>query len=212
MHTIYVYVLETLADWELGNITAELNSKRFFKKEAPQITVKTVSLSTEPIHTMGGMTILPDCTVDEVVVSKENMLILPGADTWSNPIHQDILSKAKEFLQVDASVCAICGATVALANIGLLDERPHTSNGNGFLEMFCPAYKGQKFYMDEPSVADGNLITASCTGSLLFAKNILTRLDVFSPDTMSAWYDYFSTGKASSFFALMQSVSPSPQS
>ncbi len=33
MSTIYVYVMDTLADWELGYVTAELNSGRFFKKE-----------------------------------------------------------------------------------------------------------------------------------------------------------------------------------
>lgn len=32
MFTVYIYTLDTLADWELGYITAELNSKRFFKK------------------------------------------------------------------------------------------------------------------------------------------------------------------------------------
>ena len=28
MITVYVYILDTLADWELGYVTAELNSKR----------------------------------------------------------------------------------------------------------------------------------------------------------------------------------------
>ena len=30
MFTVYIYVLDTLADWELGYVTAELNSGRFF--------------------------------------------------------------------------------------------------------------------------------------------------------------------------------------
>ena len=34
MFTIYVYVLDTLADWELGYVTAELNSGRFFRRAA----------------------------------------------------------------------------------------------------------------------------------------------------------------------------------
>ena len=38
MFKIYVYVFDTLADWELGYITAELNSCRFFKKEAPRVS------------------------------------------------------------------------------------------------------------------------------------------------------------------------------
>ena len=54
-----------------------------------------------------------------------------------DPKHGAIIKKATELLSVGATVCAICGATVALARAGLLDQRPHTSNGAGFLEMFC---------------------------------------------------------------------------
>ncbi len=71
------------------------------------------------------------------------MLLLPGAHTWNEPKHGAIIEKAREFLSFDATACAICGATAALANFGLLDKRHHTSNGPGFLEMFSPNYKGQ---------------------------------------------------------------------
>ncbi len=206
MFTVYVYVLETLADWELGYITSELHSERFFKKDAERVSLKTVSYSKEPIHTMGGLTVIPDCLTDDIVVSETSVLLLPGADTWNDPRHGAILKKAGEFLSIGATVGAICGATTALANYGLLDNRRHTSNGQGFLEMFCPAYKGQNFYVDEPSVADNNLITANPTASLLWAKQILERLDVFQANTLEFWYEYFSTGKAESFFALMQTL------
>lgn len=206
MVTIYVYVLDTLADWELGYITSELNSGRFFKKGAPRVSLKTVSDSKEPIHTMGGLTIVPDCLIDDIVVSETNVLLLPGADTWNDPKHGAVIKKASEFLSTGAAVCAICGAVAALANFGLLDNRPHTSNGPGFLEMVCPGYKGQRFYIDAPSVADNNLITAGCTGALLWAKHIIERLGVFGSNTLESWYAYFSTGKPEHFFALMQSL------
>ncbi len=208
MFTIYVYVLETLADWELGYVTSELHSGRFFKKDAERVSLKTVSYSKEPIHTMGGLTVIPDCLIDAVVVSETSVLLLPGADTWNDPKHGAIIKKASEFLSIGATVGAICGATTALANLGLLDNRRHTSNGRGFLEMFSPTYKGQSFYIDEPSVADNNLITANPTGSLLWAKQIIERLGVFQSDTLEFWYEYFSTGKAESFFALMQTLPP----
>ena len=70
MFTIYVYVLETLADWELSYVTSELHSGRFFKKDAECVSLKTVSYSKEPIHTMGGLTVIPDCLIDDVVVSE----------------------------------------------------------------------------------------------------------------------------------------------
>lgn len=206
MFTIYVYVQDTLADWEIGYVTSELNSGRFFKEGAPRISLKTVSDSKEPIHTMGGLTIIPDCLIEDMIVSETSVLLLPGANTWSDPNRKAILKKASEFLSFGATVCAICGATAALANFGLLDTRPHTSNGPGFLEMVSPSYKGQAFYIDKLSVTDNNLITANCTGALLWAKQIIEHLSVFQADTLDAWYEYFSTGDSKHFFALMQTL------
>ena len=206
MITIYIYLLSTLADWEIAPVSAELNSKRFFKSDAPQVVVKTVSISKEPVKTMGGLTIVPDCTIDEIELSEKTVLLLPGADTWAEAQNAQIIQKASALLSKGGTVCAICGATVALANAGILNERPHTSNGAGFLEMFCPSYKGQNFYIDQPAVMDGNLITGSATGSLMWAKLIIEKLGVFKPETLEAWYAYFSTGKPEHFFVLMQSV------
>lgn len=206
MFTVYVYVLDTLADWEIGHVMSELNSGRFFKKGAPRVLLQTVGYSKEPIHTMGGLTIVPDCSLDDIVVSETSMLLLPGANTWNDPKHGAVIEKASEFLSSGAAVCAICGATTALASFGLLDGRPHTSNGPGFLDMLSPEYKGQSFYIDKPSVADHNLITAGSTGALLWAKQIIEYLDVFQPDTLEAWYNYFNTGEPQYFFALMQTL------
>ena len=206
MFTVYVYVLDTLADWELGYAAAELHSGRFFRKGAPEVSVKTVGVSKEPVKTMGGLTVIPDCVIDDIAVDEGSVLLLPGANTWDNPEHGAIIEKAGELLSAGVAVCAICGATAALANAGLLDQRLHTSNGAGYLEMVSPSYKGQSFYVDEPSVAEHNLITAGSTGALLWAKQIIERLNVFQPDTLDAWYAYFSTGEAQHFFALMQTL------
>ena len=206
MITVYVYILDTLADWEMGYAAAELNSKRFFKKDAPNISVKTVGISKEPVKTMGGLTIIPDCAISDIAMNEESVLLLPGANTWGDPIHGAIIDKASHLLSAGGTVCAICGATAALANVGLLDQRLHTSNGMGYLEMVSPCYKGQQYYVDKPSVADQNLITASSTGALLWANQIIERLEVFQTDTLEAWYNYFSSGKEQHFFALMQTL------
>ena len=87
-------------------------------------------------------------------------------------------------------MAAICGATLALASAGLLDERPHTSNGPGFLEMFCPSYRGTNHYVDEPAVSDGKLITAAGTAPLEWAREILDVLGVFTCEKLEAWYSY----------------------
>lgn len=211
MKTIYIYVLDTLADWELGYVTAELNSRRFFKADAPEVRIKTVSHLNQPIYTIGGLEITPDCLVKETELNENSVLLLPGADTWNQSEHLGILDVAREILSSGGTVGAICGATVAIANIGLLNETPHTSNGEGFLDMFCPSYRGQKFYLDQPSVSSNNIITADSTGSLMWTKQIIEKLNVFEQDTLEAWFNYFSTGKANHFFELIQTLPSSNQ-
>lgn len=204
MYNVYLYLPDALADWEIGHLTAELHSKRFFRTGAPRVEVRTIALTAEPVRTMGGLSILPDGTMNELTLDSRTVLLLPGAGNKASC--GAATEAAARLLDCGGTVCAICSATVALANAGLLDRRPHTSNGVGFLEAFCPAYKGQSLYVDAPSVSDGGLITAGAAGALLWTKQILERLDVFRPDTLSAWYDYFATGVARHFFALMQSL------
>ena len=79
MLSIYLYALDTMADWETGHIMAELGSKRFFKDGAPELSVKVCALSKEPVKTMGGLTITPDCALDEIAMDNNSVLLLPGA-------------------------------------------------------------------------------------------------------------------------------------
>lgn len=206
MSVIYIYVLDTLADWEIGHVISELNSGRFFKKGAEKVSIQYIGCSKQSITTMGGLTIVPDCEVEDIVLSEKSVLLLPGADTWNDPAHVAIIDKAKQLLGIGATVCAICGATTALARAGVLDNRRHTSNGAGFLDMFAPEYHGQSCYVDCLSIADKNLITAGAAGDLLWAKHIIERMNVFEKDALDAWYDYFCTGEAQYFFKLMQAV------
>ncbi len=64
-----------------------------------------------------------------------------------------------------------------------LDSRKHTSNNLEYIKMFCPNYKGEKFYEMRPAVSGENLVTASEVALLEFAMEVLKKLDVFAPDT-----------------------------
>jgi len=204
--TAYVYVQDTWSDWEAAYAIAELNTGRFFKKKGERLPVKTVGLTKDPITTAGGVKIVPDATVEAVTVDSSAVLILVGGETWNDPRHQPVVAKAKDLLEAHANVAAICGATGALAEAGLFDHRPHTSNGIEYLKMVAPHYKGHAHHTADRAVSDGNLITASSAGALQFARFILQRLGVFSDKALEAWYDYFNTGEARHFFALMSAV------
>mgnify|MGYP001048789694 CR=1 FL=1 len=202
----YIYVQDTWSDWEAGYVIAELNSGRFFKTKNQRIPVKTVGIDKTPVRTMGGVVITPDATIEEVSAESSAVFILIGGDTWQDPKHQVVIEKVKELLDANTNVAAICGSTAALAEAGIFDNRPHTSNTIEYLKMVAPNYKGDSHYRDQQAVMDNNLITANSAGSLLFARYILDRLGVFSDRALEAWYNYFDTGEAKYFFELMDSL------
>jgi len=204
---VYLYVFDTMADWEVGYLTAELNSGRYFKKEAAPLEVITVGVDKNPATTMGGLKILSAISVEECSLESTDVLVLPGGDTWMEPIHEPILKKASKALEEGTVVAAICGATMGLAKMGALDLRRHTSNDLEYLKMICPNYTGEKYYETEPAVTDGNLVTASGIAPLEFTMHVLQLLDVFAPNTLQAWFKLYQTHESKYFFELMDSVS-----
>lgn len=194
-----------MADWEMGHAIAELNSQRFFAERKDWV-VKTFSLTKEPVVTMGGIKIVPDFSIDEVKAKDAVMLILPGADIWMDPAQAKILDLAKKFLSEKIPVAAICGATIALAEAGMLDNVKHTSNGLPYLKMVCQNYKGDKYYQNELAVTDKNIITAGSTAQVEFAYEILKKLEVFEPKNLEYWYGYFGKHSAEDFLKLFEAI------
>ncbi|MFP3488378.1 DJ-1/PfpI family protein, partial [Staphylococcus sp. SIMBA_130] len=56
---VFLYVFNTMSDWEYGYLIAELNSGRYFKKGLAPLKVMTVGVNKEMITTMGGLSIKP---------------------------------------------------------------------------------------------------------------------------------------------------------
>lgn len=115
MKKVYVYVFDTMSDWEIGYVTAELNTGRYFKKGIAPIKVITVGNDKKPITTMGGLKVIPEISIEECIIESKDMLILPGGDSWMLTEHEPILEKAKDTLEKGNFVAAICGATFGLA-------------------------------------------------------------------------------------------------
>lgn len=203
---VYLYVFDTMADWEIGYLTAELNSGRYYKKGLTPSKIVTVGNEKALVTTKGGLKILPDISLDECSIKSTDALILPGGDTWAGEIHESVLEMAERCLEENVLVAAICGATMGLARKGLLEACWHTSNDLEYLKMVCPAYTGEEYYKKEPAVTGGNLITASGTASLEFAVQVLKALDVFAPQTLDSWYKLNKTHEPKYFYELMNSI------
>jgi putative intracellular protease/amidase len=155
---------------------------------------------------MGGLKILPDIKLNEFSFENAAALILPGGDTWTEPVHELILSKAEQCLKEGIIVAAICGSTIGLARKGLLDFTWHTSNDLEYLKTICPNYRGEHYYKQEAAVTDGKLITASGIAPLEFSLHVLKALEVFSARTLDAWYNLYKKEETIYFYELMASI------
>ena len=200
VETVYLAVYDTLADWEPGFATAHLN-KPMWHRTPGRFRVATVGPSTALVTTAGGVRILPDVALADVDPADAAMLVLPGNDIWHTDAFVPFAAAARAFLDAGVPVAAICGATGGLALAGLLDDRAHTSNAAEFLTGL--GYGGGHLYRDEPAVTDGDLITASATAPVEFAREILARLDVYEPHVLASWYKLYGRRDPAGFHELM---------
>ncbi len=203
---VYLYVLDTMADWETGYLLAELNSGRFFRKGCSPARTVLAGSSMKEITTMGGIRITPDVSIDSLQMAADDLLILPDADKWMEDEHRPILLAAKKRIVEGGRVAAICGGTIGLGAVGALDGVAHTSNALEVLRMLCPEYDGGEYYRNEPAVTGGSLVTASGFAPIEFAREVLALLDVFKPDTLDAWYNLNVKKESAYYFTLMESM------
>ncbi|HEY9311428.1 DJ-1/PfpI family protein [Williamsia sp.] len=201
--TVHLAVYNTLADWETGHAVAHINNPEY--QRAPgAFRVLTVGPTTAPIVTAGGVRIAPDLALADLDPADSAMLILPGAAAYMNGELTEFISAAGRFLDAGVPVAGICGATVAMAQAGLLDDRRHTSNAAEALAW--TGYAGSDNYVDAPAVTDrsrpGHLITAAAMHPVPFAREIFVELDLYSPETLAAWVKLYS-GDPAGYHDLM---------
>jgi len=186
---VYLFVAEGFADWEPAHAVAELRRLGRFR-------VESVALTSEPVRSMGGLAILPSKTIGEVDVRDVAAFILPGGDRWErDAVEPELEALLKQLDSVGVPIAAICGATVAIAKIGLLRGRRHTSNGLEYLRSHVPGYAEADSYVDAPAVRDAKLVTASGLADVEFARELLEELDVLTPADRSLWAQIFRTAK-----------------
>lgn len=197
---IDLFVFDRFADWEVGLLTAHLNS--FEGQFLPsRFRVRTVAVGRDPVLSMGGLRITPDATLAEVNADSCALFVLPGGLGWEDGRHSEAVEVARRLLDAAVPVAAICGATFALAQAGLLETRRHTSNALEYLA--ASGYAGAARYQTALAVYDQGLITANSTGAVEFATEAFRCLRLYPEPTLKAWHGLFKTGQAHYFGELM---------
>jgi putative intracellular protease/amidase len=185
---VYLLVVEGFADWEAAHAVAELGRHGY--------RVESVGLTTSPVRSMGNIAVLPSKAVQDVDIADVAVLILPGGDRWeSQAVEPELAALLRGLDAADVPIAAICGATVAVARLGLLRGRRHTSNGLDYLRTHVSDYGDAGTYVDAPAVRDRRLITASGLGDVEFARELFEELDVMEPEMRALWTDAFRSGR-----------------
>ena len=186
---VHLLVFDGFADWEPSYALAEL--RRSGGRE-----VIAVGFDDTAVASMGGLRVVPDRRLGAVKASEVELFILPGGDFWEGTHPLDELNRVlNELITAEVPVAAICGATLALARAGLLNDRRHTSNMPGYIAEHSPEYTGTALYEARPAVNDRGVITASGLSPVEFAREIFRQLQIFSAADDELWFDMFRHGR-----------------
>lgn len=187
---VHVLVFDGFADWEPAHALAEL--RRWGKRG-----VRSVGFTREPVTSLGGLRVIPDCELGAVDTENVELLILPGGDLWEGEGYprQVLDHLVSQLLSRETPVAAICAATLALGRAGVLDERRHTSNSREYLAANATGYRGSSHYVDTAAVRDRHVITASGLAPVDFARAIFAELSIFSSADEALWFDMFKHGR-----------------
>ena len=186
---VHVLVFEGFADWEPAYALAEL-------RRSGGLEVVTLGFTDAPVRSMGGLRVVPDRALADLDPAAVRLLILPGGDLWEGIYPRaELEAVLTELRACEVPIAAICGATLALARAGLLNDRAHTSNEQAYLTSLVPEYAGGGQYVDELAVRDRRVITASGLGPTEFAREIFDELEVFTAEERPVWYHLFKHGR-----------------
>ena len=188
INTVLMLLSEPFADWEAAYICPELNKLEDYE-------IKTVSLSKTPVTTMGGLKVLPDYDIDNIPENLNiKLLLIPGGLSWDKTEYKKYCKIIQYCLENNILTAAICNGVTFLADNGFLDNRRHTGNTLEYLKQTAPGYKGDKGYVESQSYIYENLITANGSAAVEFSRDILKKLNIFSPEELENWFFMFKKG------------------
>src|SRR3546814_9927055 len=147
MAKITVLMIDGVADWEIGPVLPA--AREWFDDE-----VRIASIDGKPLTSIGGLQIHPEAALADLDPVEADLWLLPGSDRWRDGEIAALTSALRTRRAAGQPLAAICGATVALAHAGLLDDHAHTSNSLKFLRDNAPAYGGGAHYREATVVSE----------------------------------------------------------
>jgi putative intracellular protease/amidase len=184
-NTVYFFVFDGYADWEAALALCEIRRPGDFR-------VRTVALDRRPVQSMGGLTVLPDLSLDEIDVDRALLMILPGGTAWERGEIDPVSATLRRLHAEGTTIGALCSGVLALGYAGLVDTRRHTGNYAGHIETYVSDYLGGAHYdPDALALTDDGVITAGGVSGIEFAREVIRALDLYDERDTEAWYRLF---------------------
>jgi putative intracellular protease/amidase len=158
--TCAAFIFDGFSDHELSMTMASLHHTGSF-------ILETFSTKGRTATSRGGLRALPHASLSYMSPDDFDLLLLPGGEQWEKGDNLEI------FPLITATVgrrpiIAISEATLALADLGLLNDIPHTGIHPDYFERFCPEYKGTPWFRCQPCINAGTIVTVN--GSTLMSS------------------------------------------
>lgn len=182
--TLQVLMIDGVADWEIGPVLPA--AREWFGDE-----VSITSIDGKPLTSIGGVRIAPTAALAELDPVAADLWVLPGSDRWCDGEIEALGNALRSRRAAGKPIAAICGATVALAHAGLLDETSHTSNSLDFLRENVAGYRGAAHYQDAKVASEDRIVTAPGTSPVSFAIECLRLLHPGQDDMLAQTHAMF---------------------
>ncbi len=187
--TILFVVLDQYADWEAAYLSSAL-----YMLGQGNYDVKTVSLTKDCVQSIGGFRVMPDYDINSVPAEYE-ALILIGGMSWRTESARQVKAFVDDCRRKQKVLGGICDASAFLGTVGALNTVKHTGNDLNDLKQWAgKEYTGEKNYLMQQAVRDGNIITANGTAALEFAKEVLLALNAATEEKIMGWYNFHKLG------------------
>jgi putative intracellular protease/amidase len=150
--TCAAFIFEGFLDHHLSAALACLNSR------GGDWSLETFSVKGAGVTSATGFKVTPHASLEYMQPEDFDVLLLPGGARWEKGDNLEIFS-----LLVTVAGCrplvAMGEAVLGLADLGLLDDIPHTGCRPGYIKRFCPEYMGAAFFRQQPCVSARKIIT-----------------------------------------------------
>ncbi|HEV9035232.1 MAG TPA: DJ-1/PfpI family protein [Puia sp.] len=149
--TCAAFIFDGFSDHELAITVAGLHRR-------DNIVLETFANKGRTATSRTGLRTIPHTSLSYMSPDDFDILVLPGGQQWEKGDNLEI------FPLITATagrrpIVAISEATLALADLGLLNDIPHTGIHPDHFERFCPDYEGASYYKSQPCIDAGMIIT-----------------------------------------------------